>query len=416
MERYGVNQKGAVLTTAVLSWGVTAYTYINTGFSIAMIVFGLFFLWNLWKREPFPRVHVDKQLLWAMAILYGTLAVTTLFHLDHMKNLSGGYYCLTSFLLYTAPFWMLLYLGGKWDVRKVAVYTLYAVLFVMCGYGILKYFWLSEYRLTSFYQLGTRVAMMMDMFFPFTLAAAAYYRKNTWIFRASAVLIVLELLTLVFVKVRGTYLALSVALFVTFLVWAFQHRGKMPRTVKRWGWLAVGGCILVMVIYGVSLGWGSMHRMLGEERFLFWESTYSMWIDHPVTGIGLNEWQSFWLDSQYTHPLAKEHGAVHPHNVFLYFFAAAGTPGGLAYLTYCMLVLIYLIRQTRRQGDNPFNWAMLFIFIAVTAHGLVDQSFILKLTGRIFHFMLGYSVIAGWWHEKDRKKLSERKGQEEEIE
>lgn len=398
---------GANGTAAVMAWGVTAYTYVNTGFSIAMIAFALFFCAMLWMDRSLPKIRIDRRLLWAFGILYGTLLVTTLFHLDHMKNLSGGYYCLTGFLMYTAPFWMLLYVGGKYDVRKAVIYTLYAVLFAMCGYGIVKYFLLGEARLTSFYSLGTRVAMMLDMFLPFTAAAAVYYRKNRTFFRISEVLLVLEILAFILVKVRGTYLAFAIALVVTFLVWAGGRRGEIsPALRKRLG-LTVGVVIAALIVYGVSIGWGSMHRMLGEERLLMWESTVYMWADHPLTGIGLNDWQSLWADSEYTHPLAREHGAVHPHNVFLYFFAAAGTPGGLAYLAYCALVFGYLVSRTRRHGDNPFNWAMLFMFTAVTAHGLVDQSFILKLTGRIFYFMLGYSLIADWWYEKDRQALAE---------
>lgn len=402
MERYGMNNKGAVLTTAVLSWGVTAYTYINTGFSIAMIVFALFFLWDRWKRAPLPRIHLDRKLLWAMAILYGTLAVTTLFHLDHMKNLSGGYYCLTGFLMYTFPFWMLLYLGGRYDIRKTVVYTLYTVLYAMCVYGLIKYAVTGEYRLTSFYSLGTRVSMMMDMFFPFTVAAAVYYRKEKHFLWISLVLIALEILTLIFCKVRGTYLAFSIALLVTGVVWSLYHPLAQTKKIRKFVYGAIALVIVGMVVYGVSLGWGSMHRMLGEERLLMWESSWHMWLDHPLVGIGLNDWQSLWADSQYTHPLAKEYGAVHPHNVFIYFFTTAGTLGGLAYVAYCVLLFKVLLQKIRRHGGNPFNWAMLFIFVTVTAHGLVDQNFILKLTGRIYYFMLGFSVIADWWYERER--------------
>ena len=398
IEPVGYRQKWADATAVIIAWGVTAYTYIDTGFSIAMIVFFLFFIGMIWKDRALSILRPGHELLWAMGLLYGALFFTTLFHLDNMKNLSGGYYCLVGFLKYTVPFWMILYVGGKYDIRKAVVYTLYAVMFVMCGYGIIKYFLLGEYRLTSFYSLGTRVAMMMDMFFPFTLAATAYYRKEKYFFFLSVALIVLEILTLIFIKVRGTYLALSVALLVTFLVWRVQRYGQIPGAWKKYAGALAGAVIVVMVVYGVSLGWGNAHRMMGEERFLMWESSYYMWADHPVVGIGLNEWQSLWADSEYTHPLAKEHGAVHPHNVFLYFFTTAGTVGGGAYLVYCLLLFSYLVKKTRQHGENPFNWAMLFMFVAVTAHGLVDQSFILKLTGRIFYFMLGFTLVFDWWH------------------
>lgn len=384
-------------TAVIIAWGVTAYTYINTGFSIAMIAFAAFVIFDQHKKAYLPDFRIDKKLVWAFGILYGAIFFTTLFHLDHLKNLSGGYYSAAGLLMYTIPFWMVLYIGRKYDIRKAVVYTFYAVVFAACAYGLIKYLMLGGYAITSFYGPRTRLAMMLDMFFPFTIAAAVYYRKNRLFLGIALVLILLEVISLVFGKVRGTYLAFSIALVIMFGVWSKLQDFGMSRRIKRYAGLSVLMIVTVMVVYGVSLGWGNPHAMVGEERFLMWESSYHMWLDHPAVGIGMNDWQGLWADSEYTHPDAKEHGAVHPHNVFIYFFTTCGTIGGIAYLLYNGLLFSYLFQKIKKNASNPFNWAMMFMFVAVTAHGLVDQSFILKLTGRIFYFMLGYSIIFDEW-------------------
>lgn len=65
--------------------GATAYNYTNTGFSVAMIIFALFVIYTLFKREKVPAIHLDRKLVGAFAILYGALFIATLFHLDNIK-------------------------------------------------------------------------------------------------------------------------------------------------------------------------------------------------------------------------------------------------------------------------------------------------------------------------------------------
>lgn len=123
--------KAALVTAGVVVWGATAYQYINTGFSIAMIVFALYFLWTRYKREPLPRWRLDRRMLLAFAVLYGALFFTTLFHLDNLKNLSGGYFSALGFVQYTLPLWMLLYVGWTRDVRKAVVSVFYVILYAL---------------------------------------------------------------------------------------------------------------------------------------------------------------------------------------------------------------------------------------------------------------------------------------------
>lgn len=121
---------------------------------------------------------------------------------------------------------MLLYVGWDRDIRKIACLTLYAVLYALCLYGIDKYFALGESRLSSFYHFPTRIGMMLDMFIPFTVAIAVYYRRKCpWIFKAGVILLPLEMVTLYLAEVRGSMMGISAAVVVTLTLW-LHYRGK----------------------------------------------------------------------------------------------------------------------------------------------------------------------------------------------
>lgn len=392
----------AAFTAALVTWGATAYNYMNTGFSVAMIVFALFAIYTLVKREKIPAIRLDRRLIEAFVIFYVSLFVSTLFHLDAVKNLYGGYFSAFGFLLYTLPLWMLLYIGWNRDIRKIACLTLYIVLYALCLYGIGKYILMGESRLSSFYHFPTRIGMMLDMFLPFTAAIALYYRKKSpCFFKAGVALLPLELVTLYLAEVRGSMMGLSAAVVVTLILWLHYQEKSFSRKNRI---LLIGGAVLFVlaaVLYAVFLRWGNMNAMMGEERFLMWESSWHMWLDHPLTGIGLNGWQATYASGPYHPAAAKEAGQIMPHNVFIYFFATAGLLGGLGYVAYCVLVFLYLLHRISRHQDDIFGWALLFAFIAATVHGLTDQTFILRLTGRIFYMLMGISLLFEKWEYRE---------------
>lgn len=393
MEREPKANIPAGLTAVILVWGATAYGYINTGFSIAMISFALYFLWTRYKREPWPRWQLDRSMMWAVGILYGALLISTLFHLDNIKNLSGGYFSAAGFIQYTFSLWMLLYVGWTRDVRKIICGTFYVILYAFCLFGLAKYIMLGESRLSSFYGFPTRIGMLLDMFIPFTAAFLGYYWKNKMFRWASFLLLVLEILCLILAEVRGSMLALSLAAVLVAAVWLARNHERIPKRVQRSVILAVLLFVAAAAVYAITLRWGNYAGMIGGERFMMWESSFHMWLDHPLTGIGLNEWQAAYREGPYHPAASREAGQVMPHNVFIYFFATAGAIGGLAYLAYCGLMMSWFLDNTRKLANNPFSWAMLFMFVAATAHGLVDQTFILKLTGRVFYMLLGVGIL-----------------------
>ena len=206
-------------------------------------------------------------------------------------------------------------------------------------------------------------------------------------------LLALEFLCLICTQIRGSLLALSLAVIGVICVWLMRNSESVPSRVKKGILLAGAVFVAAAVSYSIYIGLANPLKMIGGERFMMWGSSFHMWLDHPLAGIGLDEWQAAYAEGPYHPAASREAGQVMPHNVFVYFFATAGTIGGAAYLAYCGLMLSWLVNGTKKLAANPFSWALLFMFIAATMHGLTDQTFILKLTGRIFYMLLAVGIL-----------------------
>lgn len=399
LHKQAANSYIADALTILLVWGTTAYGYINTGFSAVIIGFVLFLIYQGLKgrfsiRGAWSDLVIDRNLVQAFVVLYGALIFVSLFHLDNLQNLVGGYFNAVGFFLYTLPMWMVLYVGRNYDIRKAMVLIFYGLLYALCIFGIVRYFYMGQSMLDSFYFMKhTRVGMMLDMFLPFTVAFGVYFKRINWMKWATILLVVLEGVTLILTKTRGSYLAVSVSLLLFAFIYLYRYRERYSTLVKA---VAVGLCVLVIAVafaYGKYTRTGDSFGMKGGERFLMWQSSYEMFIDHPVTGIGLNEWEDAYKQGKYHPAESREPGQAMPHNVFVYFFSTAGVIGGMAYIIYLALVTKWCWKNLKCKSPSPFAWSMLFAFLAGTLHGLVDQTFIFRMTGRIYYLLMGITIL-----------------------
>lgn len=384
------------IVAAVIVWGATAGHYINTGMSIAMIVFALFAGSTIYKKT-YPRdFHVDKNIFVALLSVYTLLLLTTLFHLDNIKNLYGGEYNWTAFVLYTMPFWMILYVGWDRDISRSIIATFSTIVLAMCVYGIYEHYAKHIDRISSFYTSPTYVGLLLDLFIPFTVATTWFYKRNKVLLGGMTCLLFLEVWTLVLTKTRGSFLALSAAALAVLFVALVRYSDKIS-CIKKCILIFVTGLFIVAGgLFSYHIGSGSMYRMMGEERPIMWQGSYQMWQDHKLVGIGLSEWEAAWF-GKYRPAEATETGNVMPHNMPLYFLSTSGIVGTIGYVLFNVFMLIYFWKNLGIHGNNPFAWGMFAIFIAYTIHGMVDATFISKPVSRVFYMLFGASILFEKW-------------------
>lgn len=149
--------------------------------------------------------------------------------------------------------------------------------------------------------------------------------------------------------------------------------------------------LLVIFLFSFGKSKIGVYRPYDHERVLLWQSGYQMWKDHKWLGIGLNRWSQEYKKN-YISPKAKEPDLKHPHNTFIYFFSTTGILGGGGYLFFTFGMLFYLLCQLKKEPNNIFLNALLWVFLALIIHEMVDN--IAKDEIRLFNTYLGIGLAS----------------------
>jgi len=129
----------------------------------------------------------------------------------------------------------------------------------------------------------------------------------------------------------------------------------------------------------------------GFLRLRLWTSALQMIRDHPVTGVGLDNFLYVYED--YIQPGAEiEPDLSHPHNIILDFWTRLGLPGLVA--LFWLLVPFFKtglrLRSRIEQGDvSAMVTGFLGSMVTLVAHGLVDNSYFAIELAFVFFLSLG---------------------------
>ncbi|WP_437796019.1 O-antigen ligase family protein [Mitsuokella multacida] len=89
----------------------------------------------------------------------------------------------------------------------------------------------------------------------------------------------------------------------------------------------------MVLVIGAFSRVDKLSRSNNHERILLWTSSYHMWKDHKIIGIGLANWKVAY-EKEYILPEVKEHDLTMPHNVFMIFLSQTGIIGILDYFIF----------------------------------------------------------------------------------
>lgn len=383
-----------IISITIFVWGCLTFGIVGNGFSYALWAF-LLLLVTSWKR--IIKISIPGKMAdwgWPIAFFYGVLCVVGVFQGNIERNLFGSDFGAVTLFLITLPMWIILCLGWNRNIGKAICIAIYVYMYGFTGYGLWQYLVQNQDRFMGFYNYPPETGMMLDLLLPFTVAIGLYYRKYGMVKVVMIPLIVLESVALILTETRGSYLSLSAALLITGIIWALYYKGKVSIRIKLIFGTFIIAFICAAAVYTWMIGSESHSRMVGGERLLMWESSYHMWEDHKVLGVGLDEWKDQYNEKNGLYsPVGKKEINMMPHNIYLQFLATGGMLAFLGLLGFIVLMLRYLLKNIINNTDNPFAWGMLFIFIAFMAHGLVDGTIISKHIGRIFYLLMGVGIL-----------------------
>jgi O-antigen ligase len=258
-------------------------------------------------------------------------------------------------------------------------------------------------RIKSIFNSANNDALFLERALPFALVAIFAPLGGRWCRIAALVASALIGLALLLTQSRGALLFGVPASVITILLLMggrWRVIGVIGLITAVLGIAALFSGALTPFLQGTRLANAfDLTRGTGFFRLNLWQSAWRMFLDHPLLGVGpdnfLYAYRSF-----YILPAAwQEPNLSHPHNVLFDWLTRLGLLGTAA----GMLMIGGLITGIRRRLGHatmrPVAIASAGFLAAALAHGLVDHSFF--LIDLMFVFMLVAGLIM--WRGSDAR-------------
>lgn len=244
-------------------------------------------------------------------------------------------------------------------------------------------------RLASVYGSPNNVALFLGRCIPFVIAfvvGLGIDRKRRWIY--GTMLVPMLIAFLLTQSVGGIFLGLPAAIVVIVIL----------RWGKRSHWILLGFGTVLVVVFLLAMQSPRFGRVLDFSegtnfyRLRAWQSAVNMIRDHPITGLGLDQFL-YAFRGQYILPDAwQEPNLSHPHNILLDVWIRLGIIG-VAWLL-AFQVTFWRAWWKIYRVSNPFR-SVLFIGIAASmvnlvVHGLVDNSIFVQDLSYVFVLLVAF--------------------------
>jgi O-antigen ligase len=136
----------------------------------------------------------------------------------------------------------------------------------------------------------------------------------------------------------------------------------------------------------------------GLFRLQIWESSLQMVADHPLLGVGLDNFL-YQYRNKYMLPEAWEEPNIsHPHNWVLHFWLALGIPGLVAATGMIVWMIARsrtLIAQPLRPIDRTVGAAAVAVLVDTLLHGTFDNSYFLFDAAVVWWLFAALLTVAG---------------------
>ncbi|MGC8827314.1 MAG: O-antigen ligase family protein, partial [Anaerolineae bacterium] len=245
-------------------------------------------------------------------------------------------------------------------------------------------------RVRAWYGSPNNLALYLERLVPIALSAAVFggIGRRRWAY-SLALLPLVAALYLTFS--RGAWL---LGLPAALIVMGAARGGK-------WHWGALAGILLIGVMLLPLAGTERLQSLLdtsagtGFVRLKLWQGTWNMIREHPVLGVGPDNFLYLYR-TRYVLPSAwEELNLSHPHNIVLDAWTRTGIMG-LAALGVLAVALARRLWRGARQAEGPAERTLyiglLGSLAASLAHGLIDNALFLVDLAMVLMMTAGLAV------------------------
>jgi O-antigen ligase len=253
------------------------------------------------------------------------------------------------------------------------------------------------WRVRGFYGSPNNLALYLGRLFPLAVAVAAFVggsadeeheggaARRRWAYGLAALLMGGAILL---TYSRGAWL-LGVPASLVFLAAVRARRVLLPLAA-----VLVLAALLVAIVAGPGRLTSLLDTTEGTTffRLQLWRSSWAMIRDHPLLGVGLDNFL-YQYRTHYVLPSAwEEYNLSHPHNVVMDFWLRLGLPGLVVWL---LLLVCFFRRAWRtfrlRGSQGILALGLMAAMVNLVVHGLVDNAFFLVDLG--FGFMVMLALV-----------------------
>ncbi|MBX3015427.1 MAG: O-antigen ligase family protein [Caldilineaceae bacterium] len=236
-------------------------------------------------------------------------------------------------------------------------------------------------RVRAFYGSPNNLALYLERALAPLLVVTLFGKQVGWRWVAGGMAALLGAALLLTFSKGALLLGLPTLFVVLWLggVGLLRQRGQSPWVL--WALVGLGGVVALSLL--PFLGTARFQRLLDWEqgtgfvRLQLWQSAWQMALDHPLWGVGPDNFL-YAYRSLYLLPAAwQEPNLNHPHQWLLDWWTRLGIPGLLLALLWFGLLCRHHWQQLRQLRQPVLQLGCLAAVATALAHGLIDASYAL---------------------------------------
>lgn len=255
------------------------------------------------------------------------------------------------------------------------------------------------FRLRSIYGSPNNVALYLGRIVPFALAMALMGGTTPRRRLAYGLALIPLAAAIALTLSKGAFfLGMPAAILAVFVVWRLGSGRPI------WPWI-LAGALTILLLLLIALSQPTLSSRLNIQgvtsfaRVNLWRSTVRMFADHPLFGVGLDNFLYAYRGRYILDQAWAEPNLNHPHNIVLDFATRLGLMGVLAgaWLFYSLGRTLWRLPTQAPRKWRPVAVGIVGALAQMVAHGLVDHSFFLVDLAFAFFFML---ALATWLRQR----------------
>jgi O-antigen ligase len=247
-------------------------------------------------------------------------------------------------------------------------------------------------RLRSIYGSPNNVALYLGRIIPILTAYVLMGKGRRRSLYGLGLIVTTIALILTFSK-GSLFLGLPLSLLVILIYWRRARGGNL------WPWLAGFLTLAVVIFLGLfqipqTAGRLNPQGVTGFLRLNLWKASYNMFRDHPIFGVGLDNFLYEYRGKYLLDAAWKEPNLSHPHNLMLDLATRLGIFGLASgvWLIWSYWSISFKLPNTSTPHWKPIAVGLVAVLFGLIAHGLVDHSLFLVDLSFVFFFLLGLCV------------------------